>query len=154
GARPSALKGDFVLVAEGREAGSGEPLTVFISTVVTAVPHFFARAGAHWVHGTDVFECCRAAGSPWRWDWDALAQLVMFDHVLGNVSLHPDIERVPPRSVLRLCGTRRELDSEPFWTEIHEHRRGRALPTDAAEVLLEILSELPASGQFSLSLSA
>ncbi len=154
GAKPSSLKGDFVLVVEGHEAGTGEPLTVFISTVVAAVPHFYTRAGTHWVHANNVFECCKAAGLAWRWNWDALAQLVMFEHVLGNVSLHTEIERVPSRSVVRLCGAKREISSEPFWTEMHAHRRLRTLPMDAAEVLLEVLAELPATGEYSLSLSA
>ena len=154
GARPSSLKGDFVLVAEGQEARTGLPLMVFISSLVAAVPHFIARAGAHWVHAPTVFECCQKAALPWRWNWDALAQLVLFEHVLGNASLHVDIERVPARSVLRLCGAKREVITEPFWSELHAERRLRTLPTDAAEVLLEVLGELPVLNRYSLSLSA
>ena len=154
GARPSSLKGDFVLVAEGQEARTGRPLMVFISSLIAAVPHYIARAGAHWVHASTVFECCQKAGLPWRWNWDALAQLVLFEHVLGNASLHADIERVPARSVLRLCGAKRDVVTEAFWSELHAERRLRALPTDAAEVLLEVLGELPALNRYSLSLSA
>ncbi|MFM5892321.1 MAG: hypothetical protein ACKPFD_07010 [Dolichospermum sp.] len=34
GAKPSSLKGDFVLIAEGYNWETGKPLTVFVSTVV------------------------------------------------------------------------------------------------------------------------
>jgi hypothetical protein len=154
GAKPSSLKGDFILVAEGTDAATGNPLTIFISTVVSAVPYFLYLTETHCVHSNNVVDCCIAAGLNWQWNWDALAQLALFDHVLGNVSLHQSISRIPAASVIKICGNKIDKFTEPFWTELYETNKTTSKLEDAAPVLLDILSELPANDHYALSLSA
>lgn len=153
GSKPSALKGDFILIAEGVDAESRKPLTVFISTVVAAVPYFYYITAERCIHASNVLDCCKEAGLGWRWNQDAVAQLALFDHVLGNASLHEAISRVPSASIIKICDGKTERFTEPFWTELYANCRYDSLPSDATELLLNILSELPTQ-RYALSLSA
>jgi hypothetical protein len=154
GKMPSSLKGDFILIASGVDAATAQPLTIFVSTVIAAVPYFFYLTNSHCVHADNVFDCCKLAELSWDWNWDTLAQLALFDHVLDNASLHKAILRVPQASIIRICGNKLESFTEPFWTELYKSRVYNSQLKDAPDVLLEILSELPSSGRYSLSLSA
>ena len=154
GVRPSMLRGDFVLVAEGIEAATGLPLTVFVSTVVAAVPYYFVKSGGHFAHASNVFDCCKAADLTWHWNWDSLAQLVLFEHVLGDASLHAGITRVPQASIVWLRGEMQFVDQDPFWRELGEAGAETADPRHAADLILELIGELPAQQSCSLSLSA
>lgn len=154
GAKPSSLKGDFILIAEGNDMETGKPLTVFISTVVAAVPYFLHLTELHCVHSDNVIDCCRMAELTWEWNWNALAQLALFDSVLGDISLHRFITRIPKASIIKVCGHKVEKYHEPFWEELYESPRPYSKLNEASAVLLDILSELPAPVKLSLSLSA
>jgi hypothetical protein len=154
GKMPSSLKGDFILVATGLDATTAKPLTIFVSTVVAAVPYFFYLTESHCVHADNVFDCCKLAELSWDWNWDALAQLALFDHVLDNASLHKAILRIPQSSIIRICGNKLESFTEPFWTELYESGLYNSQLRDAPDVILEILSELPPNDNYSLSLSS
>lgn len=154
GAKPSSLKGDFILIAEGTEMNTEKPLTLFISTVVCAIPYYYCLTELHCVHSTNVFDCCRSAGLSWAWNWDSLAQLALFDHVLGNASLHSDISKIPPASILTICGGKVKIYTEPFWSDLYKSKTGHPNSKNASSILLDILSEIPDNLNYSLSMSA
>ena len=154
GVKPSSLKGDFILVAEGLDAATNKPLTVFVSTVVAAIPYYFYLAESRLIHSTNVFDCCQAAGLLWEWNWEALGQIALFDHVFGDLSLHKSISRIPQASVVKVCNGELEVFKEPFWTELFNGEKHNVKCTDATSILLDILSELPTENGYSLSLSA
>jgi len=154
GVKPSALNGDFILVAEGIDEQSGKPLTLFTSTVVAAIPYYYYLTEEHCVHAGNVTDCCKNASLSWEWNWDALAQQTLFDHLLGDASLHKFISKVPKASIIKVCGADVETYQEPFWGELYESADSNVNASDVASVLIEILSELPANEPYSLSLSA
>jgi asparagine synthase (glutamine-hydrolysing) len=154
GMKPSSLKGDFILIAEGDDIETGLSLTVFISTVVAAVPYFLHLTESHCVHSENVVDCCLMAELTWEWNWDALAQLALFDSVLGDISLHRFITRIPKASIIKICGNKVEKYHEPFWEELYESFSPCSKLNEASTVLLGILSELPTTAKLSLSLSA
>ncbi|MFM6674262.1 MAG: hypothetical protein ACKPJO_29735 [Dolichospermum sp.] len=127
---------------------------MFVSTVVAAVPYYFYLSKSHFVHSASVFDCCLAAGLSWSWNWDALAQIALFDHVLGNESLHSAIFRVPQASIVEVYDGKKQIETEPFWTELYKSKNITADLSNASSVLIDILSELPVNENYSLSLSA
>ncbi len=153
GAKPSYLKGDFILIAEGSDLETRLPLTIFISTVVAAIPYYYYLSESHVKHSDNVIDCCHMAGLNWQWNWDSLAQLALFDHLLGNTSLHKSILRIPNASIIKITGTNVEKYHEPFWEELYEINHLSNI-NEASDILLDILSELPNEINYSLSLSA
>jgi hypothetical protein len=154
GVKPSGLKGDFVLIAEGVDEATGRPQTVFVSTVVSAVPYFFHADGESLSHASNVFECCEKAGIPWRWNYRAIAQLALFDHVITDESMHADIRRVPQASVLRFCDGKLECHMDSYWHDRYLSPRHDAKVDDGVGLILQLLGELPSERGHTLSLSA
>lgn len=153
GAAASDFKGDFILVAEGRDRATERQLTVFVATPIAAVPYYFYISSRQCFHATNVFDCCREARLRWEWNWDALAQLATFDHLIGNASLHARIEKVPPCCVMKVTAGVKEVKTEPFWPTIFRLDPG-ADASEGAAVISSILAELPSSGRCALALSA
>ena len=119
GVKPSSLKGDFVLIAEGMDATTQQPLVVFVSTVISAVPYFYYLSETGCIHADNVFDVCKKATLGWDWNWDALVQMILLEHVIGNNSLHAKIFRVPQASITIIRGNKIEINSESFWEEIY-----------------------------------
>ena len=153
GAAASDFKGDFILVAEGRDRATKRQQTVFVSTPIAAVPYYFHISSRQCFHAANVFDCCREARLRWDWNWDALAQLATFDHLIGNASLHAQIEKVPPCCVMKVTGGVKEVKNEPFWRTIFQPDPG-ADASGGAAVISSILAELPTSVGCALALSA
>ena len=154
GVRPSGLKGDFLLIAEGIDEETGRPLTVFVSTVISAVPYFYYLGPNSLTHAPNVFDCCESARIPWRWNYRAMAQMALFDHLITDESLHADIRRVPQASVMRICNGKVDCQTEAYWEQRYLHPRQDANIDDGAPLILQLLSELPTDHENTLSLSA
>ena len=153
GVLPSGLKGDFLLIAEGHDEATGKPQTVFVSTVISAVPYFFHLGGNSFAHAPNVFECCEAAGIPWRWNYRAMAQLALFDHLITDESLHADIHRVPQASIVRFCDGRLDCQTESYWQQRYIGPQHDARVDDGVSLILQLLAEVPSDRGHTLSLS-
>lgn len=72
-----------------------------ITSPVGAMHYFYTcspRTGL--VHGRRVLDILRRARLDWAWNWQALADLCQLENLTGNQTLHPEIQRVPPGTVL------------------------------------------------------
>jgi hypothetical protein len=149
------LPGDFTIVAQG--ADGGRPLTRIVTSMVGARPYYFARpdrgAGARFAHGTSVFEVARDAGLPWRWNRRAVSCMALFGHTIGQDTLHPDVLRAPPASVITVAGDRCDLDARPdAWRAVFAPRPATE-PDKAVGVLVDVFREMAAASSI-VSLSA
>jgi asparagine synthase (glutamine-hydrolysing) len=102
------LRGEYTLVHQ-----SAEGCTI-ITSPVGAMHHYYTLAGrppGGFAHGRRLVDILRQAELPWRWDWQALGDLCQLENLTGNATLHPDIRRVPPGSVLRFRGGEIQIDS-------------------------------------------
>ena len=92
------LRGEYTLVHETPEG------CTIITSPVGAMHHYYTVAGrppGGFAHGRRIVDILRRAGLTWRWDWQALGDLCQLENLTGNATLHPEIRRVPPGSVLR-----------------------------------------------------
>jgi len=105
------LRGEYTLVQE-----DGEGCTI-ITSPVGAIHHFYTQAGkaaGGFCHGRRILDILRRSQLDWRWNWQALGDLCQLENLTDNATLHPDIRRVPPGTVLRFRHGRLSLDSRPL----------------------------------------
>lgn len=140
GQSPAEIPGDFVL-ATRLESDDGAPAEdVIISSAVAAHPYYFIHRDGRLHHGQDVFALVREAGLPWRWNPRTVACLAWLGHAVGEDTLHPDVRRVPPCSVLRHSAGRLSVRQDQFWETLLEGPRRS--PGEVAGVLENVLDEL------------
>ena len=153
GQPPSALPGDFVLIAEGHT--DGMPATVMASSVVSALPYFYwvSSDRQSLAHAATVFQVWRQAGIAWQWNDRALQCLPLLQHTLGDDSLHADIKRMPPAAVVVHRPGSLEIVVEPFWETLFDHAP-RTDPEAAAASFERTLAATIGQEPVALSLSA
>ena len=118
------LEGEYIIVIED------EKRTVVVSSYYGICQYFYAYIGSNFYHGETVFEVLQKSGLKWKYNFSALADLACLQHVLEDDTLHPDIRRVPPATILIHSNgtlTRKSLS----WAEIH--KRGKSTPEETLE---------------------
>ncbi|MGO8734242.1 MAG: hypothetical protein ACLQVM_15825 [Terriglobia bacterium] len=119
------LEGEYLIVIEG------ENRTVIITSYYGVCQYFYAHIGSNFYHGETVFEVLQKSGLKWKYNFSALADLACLQHVVEDDTLHPDIRRMPPATILIHSNgtlTRKSLS----WSEIHT--RGKSTPEEALEM--------------------
>jgi asparagine synthase (glutamine-hydrolysing) len=99
-------EGEYTLVIETK----GGEVTV-ITSPVGATHYFFTERNGQLFHGDRVAEILRRSGLDWRWNWEALGDLCQLENLTDNHTLHPEIHRVPPGSVLHFTDGKLSLRS-------------------------------------------
>jgi hypothetical protein len=103
----AGTEGEYTLVIE-TDAGD---VTV-VTSPVGATHYYFAEHNGRFFHGDQVAEILRRSGLDWRWNWQALGDLCQLENLTDNQTLHPEIHRVPPGSILHFTDGRVALHSE------------------------------------------
>jgi hypothetical protein len=95
-----AEPGNFLIVAKDKDS------THIINSTLGAINYFYSIYGNQLWHGPTVLSVLRASKQKWAWNWDALGDVICFEHPVGNATLHPNVFRVPPGTVLRFASGR------------------------------------------------
>ena len=103
----AGTEGEYTLVIE-TDAGD---VTV-VTSPVGATHYYFAEHNGRFFHGDQVAEILRRSGLDWRWNWQALGDLCQLENLTDNQTLHPEIHRVPPGSILHFTDGRVARHSE------------------------------------------
>lgn len=106
-------QGEFVLVIE-----RGEECYIF-SSHYGVCNYYYVEGKGKLFHGSQVIDLVRSSGLEWKWNWSALGDLVLFEHLLGNDTLHPAIKRMPQGSILHFSGDKLTISSFS-WGDVHE----------------------------------
>jgi hypothetical protein len=102
------LRGEYTLVFQ-----QGDDCTI-ITSEVGAMHYFYtesAPAPQRFHHGRRLADLLARAQLAWQWNWQALGDLCQLENLTGNATLHPEVRRVPPGSVLTYRSGRLRLDS-------------------------------------------
>ena len=147
------LPGDFILIHE--ESDAGERSVLLGSSVLSALPYFYYVSSdrrCFW-HGSNVFDCIQQLGLTWNWNERAVVSLALFQHTLNDDTLHPDIRRVPPASILQFRPGHFEVRSSTpaRSTDGDDERFDAAL---AVRSFNRITGEIVADKETAISLSA
>jgi asparagine synthase (glutamine-hydrolysing) len=118
------LGGEYIIVIEA------ENKTVIVSSYYGVCQYFYAHIGSNFYHGETVWEVLQKSGLKWKYNFSALADLACLQHVVEDDTLHPDIRRVPPATILIHSNGTLTRKSLP-WSEIHA--RGKSTPEEALE---------------------
>lgn len=99
-------EGEYTLVIEA----GGDEVTV-VTSRVGATHYFYTERNGRLFHGDQVADIRRRSGLDWSWDWRALGDLCQLENLTDNHTLHPEIHRVPPGSILHFIDGRLGLRS-------------------------------------------
>lgn len=80
-----------------------------ITSLVGATHYFYCHQGERFFHGQQIAAIVRESGLGWRWNWQALGDLLQLENLTGNATLHPEINRVPPGSLVHFHRPSRRL---------------------------------------------
>jgi len=138
------LEGDYLIVIES------DLECHIISSAYCVIPYYYAIHEGKLLHGDTVVDILRESGMPWSWNWEALANLVQLDYVIGNETLHTRIHRVPSASILHFKDGKGEVFSLS-WEDVHRPSNGD--PQEALRALNRSV-RLWATGAATVSMSA
>jgi asparagine synthase (glutamine-hydrolysing) len=62
-------------------------------------------------HGRKIIDIIRESSLNWKWNWQALGDLCQLENLTDNATLHPDIHRVPPGSVLQFKDRKLQIET-------------------------------------------
>jgi len=102
------LRGEYTLVFEDQHQ------CTIITSPVGAMHYFYTQAGhgrAGFVHGRRLVDILTRAGLNWAWNWQALGDLCQLENLTDNATLHPEIHRVPPGTILQAAGVELRRDT-------------------------------------------
>ena len=102
------LRGEYTIVFE-----QGENCTI-ITSEIGAMHYFYTTAATgprRFHHGRRLADLLGGAQLDWRWNWQALGDLCQLENLTGNATLHPDVHRVPPGTVLTWRAGTLQLES-------------------------------------------
>ena len=147
----ASIPGDFVF----RESGPGDD-EIVASSPMSALPYFHStRADGRLVHGPGFFEVAARSGRKWKWNDRAVACLGLVGHTVGEDTLHADVRRLAPDTVLRIRNGRASFAAGDFWTSVFSgpRRKPRERVDEAVEAFQSALADVLGPSPF-LSLSA
>jgi len=76
--------------------------------------YFYCQTGntsAGISHGRKIIDIIRESSLNWKWNWQALGDLCQLENLTDNATLHPDIHRVPPGSVLQFKDRKLQIET-------------------------------------------
>lgn len=120
------LNGEYTIIVE-----NGEECTV-ITSPVGAMHYYYTVQNGRLFHGVRLSDLLQASGLAWQWNWPALGDLCQLENLTGSATLHPEIHRVPPNSILRFRNGRLDLQGTPYIDTIPARP---ADPDEAVEAL-------------------
>ncbi len=103
--------GNFIIAVE-----DGRGHVWIITSFLGVCNYYYTVTAAGMVHGPEVFGVWDESGRDWEWNWRAVADVIEFEQVFGQETLHPRIWRTPPASVVHFDGTEVHITSVPLPT--------------------------------------
>jgi asparagine synthase (glutamine-hydrolysing) len=120
----SKLSGEYVVIIENNSE-------CYITTSPYNVcKYYYTVVGNELFHDDTVLGVLKKSKLPWSWNWKALADSTQLDHVLENDTLHQQIHRVPPGTILHFRQGTLKMSSLT-WDELHQ-----PLPSDPKLALM------------------
>lgn len=99
---PASLKdlaGEYTFIFTNEDSENDDCLVV--TSPVGAMHYFYCCHNNKLFHGSEIHRIQSQAGIKWEWNWSALGDLCQLENLTDNKTLHTDIHRVPPGSILQ-----------------------------------------------------
>lgn len=102
------LGGEYTLIFQGVNK------CCIITSPIGAMHYFYTLQGGRIFHGDRVADILKEAKLAWKWNWQALGDLCQLENLTNNATLHPDVHRVPPGSILRFQAGKLDIRSSIY----------------------------------------
>jgi asparagine synthetase B (glutamine-hydrolysing) len=120
----TALQGEYAIVLENDEE------TCIITSAYGMCQYYYTLFEGRFYHADSVLEVIRRSGRPWIWNWPAMGDFLSLNYLLGSDTLHREVVRVGPRSVVRFKDGTISVSSKN-WADLHARRA--ATPAQSVE---------------------
>jgi asparagine synthase (glutamine-hydrolysing) len=75
-----------------------------ITSNIGAMHYFYYFDGERFSHGQHVVDIVQEMKLNWKWDWISVGDLCELENLTENRTMHRDIKRIPPGTILRFNG--------------------------------------------------
>lgn len=97
--RLTSMEGEYTIVyTKGDSVG-------IITSPIGAMQYYYYYNGERFFHGEEIIGVARDAGLEWEWDYESLGDLCEIENLTEGRTLHKQIKRVPPFSVVQFNKT-------------------------------------------------
>ncbi len=127
------LEGEYIIVVTTfADEPATRAQTWIVSSANGVVNYFYAVHQSCFYHAGTLARILEVADIRWEWNWSALADVLLLEHVLEQDTFHPSIHRMPAASILHWDGNRIHLTNRA-WESLYPTMR--ATPDEAVEAL-------------------
>lgn len=122
------LRGEYTLIFQSPTE------CCIITSPIGAMHYFYTVQNGILHHGDRVVDILKEAKLAWHWNWQSLGDLCQLENLTNNQTLHPEVQRVPPGSMLRFRNGRLDLRTKAYLDSISVRH---ADPSEAVTYLNE-----------------
>jgi asparagine synthase (glutamine-hydrolysing) len=122
--------GNFVIAVED------ETNTWLISSLFGIINYYYSVYSSKIWHGAYLLPILKESGQKWKWNWEVLGDVICLQHSVGEGTLHPNVTRLPPATVLHFTDGQLSLE-----TAFHP-ANVEAMPGGPAHTLAAFTEEL------------
>ncbi len=122
--------GNFVVVVED------ETNTWIVSSLFGIINYYYSIYSNKLWHGPYVLSILKASWQEWKWNWEVLGDVICLQHSVGEETLHPNVTRLPPATVLHFT------DGQLSQQTVFHPENVEAVPGGPAQALAAFTEEL------------
>lgn len=119
------MDGEFTLIYQNYNE------VVIITSMIGAMQYFYYYDGKRFAHSKYIVKLVKDLELCWIWDWESLGDLCELENLTENRTLHPNIKRVPPGTILTYTSTLKIRSSKI----LDKFKIAHANPIDAISIL-------------------
>ncbi|ELS04297.1 hypothetical protein Xen7305DRAFT_00040260 [Xenococcus sp. PCC 7305] len=119
--------GNFVIV------WNDSSRTVIITSYIGIIPYYYYFEGQHFVQGKEILDVFKSSKQRWEWDFQALADYLIFNHPIDSSTFHKKIKRTSANTIL--CFEDGKLEEKSLQNSIQNQERIFTSPYDSINCL-------------------
>jgi len=120
-----------------------EEMTLIISSIYGIQQYFYTVINSQFYHGQSVLEVLRSANLSWEYNYQALANVAILEHTLGQETLHSQIFRIPSRSIVMFSDGKLSIQ-QLDWQDFHQNKT-TSTPEQALQIFNQSCERLASS---------
>ena len=87
-------KGNFVVVWDDNYR------VVIVTSDIGIIPYYYYYDGNKFIHGKKLLEVFKACNIQWEWDFQALADYIVYNHIIDSSTFHKKIKKTTINTIL------------------------------------------------------
>ena len=119
--------GNFVIV------WNNDSRQVIVTSAIGIIAYYFYIKNQYFTHGKEILEVFRDSQQVWEWDFQALADYLIFNHPVDSSTLHKYIKRTSANTIISFENGR--LEEKPLQSSNENQSQSFSSPYDSIDCL-------------------